>query len=68
MKLPHPVHPPDRSPCDFWFFGYVKERMKNQIITSEDDLEDKLTEVWEMVSGDPHELVFFEWMLTLDWS
>jgi hypothetical protein len=36
--------------------------MKVQIITSEEDLEDKLTEVQETVSGDFFESVFDEQM------
>jgi hypothetical protein len=32
--------------------------MKDQIITSEDELEDKLTDVWEAIHGDLIESVF----------
>jgi hypothetical protein len=31
MRVSHSVYSPDRSPCDFWFFGYAKEQMKEQI-------------------------------------
>jgi hypothetical protein len=58
----HSVHSPDPSPCDSWFFGCAQERMKNQIITSEDDLEDRLTEVWETASRDLLESVFYQWI------
>jgi hypothetical protein len=34
--------------------------MRDQIITSEDDLEDKLTEVRDVVSGDLLESVLYE--------
>jgi hypothetical protein len=44
-RVPHPAYSPDLSPCDFWLFGYAKERMKDSIIRDEDDLEEKLTEV-----------------------
>jgi hypothetical protein len=33
--------------------------MIDQIITGEDDLEDKLTEAWETVSGDLLESMFY---------
>jgi hypothetical protein len=45
-RVPHPVYSPDLSPCDFLLFGYAKERMKDPVITDDDDLENKLTEVW----------------------
>jgi hypothetical protein len=66
-RVRHPVYSTDLSPCDFWFFGYAKERMKNQIITSEDDLENKLIKVWETVCGPLLESVFDEWMSRLIW-
>jgi hypothetical protein len=53
MRVPHPVYLPDLSPSDFLFSVSPKERRKSQIIMSEDDLEDQLTEVWETVSGPP---------------
>jgi hypothetical protein len=38
-SVPHPVYAPDLSPCAFWLFGYPQEQMKDQTITSEDDME-----------------------------
>jgi hypothetical protein len=40
--------------------------MEDQIIPSQDDLEDKLTEVWENVSGDLLESLSHEWMSRLE--
>jgi hypothetical protein len=60
VRVLRPVHSPDLSLCDFWFFGYAKERMKDQIITGEDDLQNKLIEVWETVNGDLLQSVFYE--------
>jgi hypothetical protein len=65
MRVPHPVYSPDPSPCDFWFFGYAKERMKDQAIT-DDDLEDKLTEVWGSMSENVLQSLFHEWMERLE--
>jgi hypothetical protein len=45
MRVPNPVCSADPSLSDFWFFGYAKKRIKNQIITGEEDLEHKLTNV-----------------------
>jgi hypothetical protein len=59
-RAPHPVYSPDLSLSDFWFFGSTKERMKDQIITDESNLEDKLMEIWQNVSGDLLQLLFYE--------
>jgi hypothetical protein len=41
--------------------------MKNEIITSDGDLEDELTEIWEIVSGDLLESLIDEWMSRSEW-
>jgi histone-lysine N-methyltransferase SETMAR len=28
-RAPHPPYSPDLSPCDFWFFGMVKQKIKD---------------------------------------
>jgi hypothetical protein len=63
----HPVYSPDLSPCDFWPFGYTKEQLKDQLITDESELEYKFTDIWEHVSRDALQSVFFEWMERLEW-
>jgi hypothetical protein len=40
--------------------------MRDQIITSEDNLEDKLTKVWETFREDIIESLFDEWMSRLE--
>jgi hypothetical protein len=41
--------------------------MKDQVITDDDNLEDKLREVWLSVSEDVLQSVFHEWMGQLEW-
>jgi hypothetical protein len=61
-RVIHPVSLRNLSPRDFWFLGCAKERMEDQILANQDDLEDKLTEVWETASRDVLESGFHEWM------
>ena len=28
--IPHPPNSPDLSPCDFWFFAFIKENLADQ--------------------------------------
>jgi hypothetical protein len=41
--------------------------MKDQVIMDDDDLEDKLTEVWGRLREDVFQSVFHEWMERLEW-
>jgi hypothetical protein len=59
-RTPHPVYSTDLSPCDFWFFGYAKEQLKDRHITDESNPEDKLTDIWEHVSQDALQSFFFK--------
>jgi hypothetical protein len=45
----------------------VCERLLEPCVTDDDDLEDKLTEVWGSVSEDILQSVFHEWMKRLEW-
>jgi hypothetical protein len=64
---PHPANSSDLPPPDFWFFGYAKEQLKDQLVTDESHLEDKLTNIWEHVSRSVLESAFLEWMERLEW-
>jgi hypothetical protein len=66
MRALQLIDSPELSPVVF-VLRLCKKRMEDQIITSEDDLQDKLTEVWETVNGDLLELVFYEWMSRAEW-
>jgi hypothetical protein len=61
------VYSPDLLPCDFWFFVYAKEQLKDQLITNQSNLEDKRTDIWESVSRESLQSVFFEWTERLEW-
>jgi hypothetical protein len=29
-RAPHPAYSSDVNPCDFWLFGFLKEKLKEQ--------------------------------------
>jgi hypothetical protein len=33
--VPHPPYSPDFSPCDFWLFGILKQKIKDRFSHSE---------------------------------
>jgi hypothetical protein len=52
MRVPHTICSPELSPCNFWLSEYARDQVKDQRITSEDDLERALTNIWEKGSID----------------
>jgi histone-lysine N-methyltransferase SETMAR len=38
----HPAYSPDIAPCDFFFFGYLKDKLRDRVITSENKLKVEL--------------------------
>ena len=51
--LPWPSHSPDLTPCVFWLWGMVKERVYNRKIRDINDLKDRIRTV---VSSIPREM------------
>jgi transposase len=33
-RAPHPPYSPDLSPCDFWLFGILKDKIKERLFWS----------------------------------
>jgi histone-lysine N-methyltransferase SETMAR len=64
-RLDHPPYSPDLAPCDFFLFGYVKERLNGCSFESADEL---FQAVEEVIRGIPPEMlaaVFDEWLSRL---
>jgi hypothetical protein len=53
-RAPHPSYSPDLSPCGFWLFGVLKQKMKEWVFQSELTFEDI-------------QKVFHNWMERLIW-
>ena len=51
--LPWPPHSPDLTPCDFWLWGMVKERVYSRKILDINDLKDRIRTV---ISSIPREM------------
>jgi hypothetical protein len=33
-RLPQPAYGPDLSPCNFWFFGFAKQAIQDEVLTA----------------------------------
>ena len=60
--LKHPPYSPDLSPCDFWLFPLIKQRLREMINNSLDDVIDRFSkEVNKLISSDFNKC-FDEWI------
>jgi hypothetical protein len=64
---PHPSYSPDLSPCDFWFFGMAKEKMKDHEFRTVQDILRRLTEIWNNFTFEDVQSRFGEWQIRLTW-
>jgi hypothetical protein len=55
----------DFAPLGFSLFGHPKEEMKKGVVTSQDDLDDKLTDLGEHANGHFLRLMIHEWIVKL---
>jgi histone-lysine N-methyltransferase SETMAR len=44
-RAPHPVYSPDIRPCDFWLFGFLNEKLKEQKLSTSDELIEAVTTI-----------------------
>jgi histone-lysine N-methyltransferase SETMAR len=61
-RAPHPPYSPDLSPCDFWFFGMVKQKTKDREFCSAQEILRSLSDVWSDLTLEDIQRVFLEWM------
>jgi histone-lysine N-methyltransferase SETMAR len=64
-RLDHPPYSPDLAPCDFFLFGYVKEKLIGSAFDSPDDLFSAVEEIILGISPQVLVNVFNEWLLRL---
>jgi hypothetical protein len=67
LKLTGLAHPPDISPCDFWFFGRAKGALQNRTFLDSSALLEALAECWMTISFDKLQSVFPNWITRLEW-
>jgi histone-lysine N-methyltransferase SETMAR len=66
-QAPHPPDSPDFSPCDFWVFGMLKEKMTGSLFASEKQILDAIARSWNELTFEDIQRVFQNWMERLIW-
>jgi hypothetical protein len=64
-RMKHPPYSPDLAPCDFFLFGYLKERLRGESFAEEGELTAAIREIVHGISGEMLASVFEAWMKRL---
>lgn len=64
-RMKHPPYSPDLSPCDFWLFGYLKEKLKGNHFTCQEDLKNKIIQILNEIPKNQFNSVYEEWIKRL---
>jgi histone-lysine N-methyltransferase SETMAR len=63
----HPPYSLDLSPCDFWLFGILKQKMKERVFQSEEQILTAITESWNEPTFEDIQRIFHNWVERLIW-
>jgi hypothetical protein len=66
-RAPHSHYSPNITPCDFWLFGILKQKMKERVFQSEEQILTAITESWNELTFEDTQRVFHNWMERLIW-
>ena len=65
--LSHPAYSPDLSPCDFFLFGTIKEKIKGNTFSDSEEALAKIYELWRTIPKETFLNVFRNWKMRLNY-
>jgi hypothetical protein len=60
-RMPHPAYSPDLSSCDFFLFGYLKDKLIDRQYTTPEELFSEVTTIISEIPSDLISRVFATW-------
>jgi histone-lysine N-methyltransferase SETMAR len=66
-RMMHPPYSSDISPCGFWLFGMLKQILRDREVSSNDEIEDAIAQVWNDLTFDDVQSMFRDWIPRLVW-
>lgn len=66
IRLKKPPYSPDICPCDFWLFGYIKEKLKGNHFTSQEELKNAIIQILNEITKEQLLSVYQEWIERLN--
>jgi hypothetical protein len=67
QRVAYPHYSPDLSPCDFWLFGMLKQKMKDREFCGVKEIMNAVQEIWREVTLERLQSVFFNWIERLEY-
>jgi hypothetical protein len=61
-RVPHLLYSPDLSPCDFWIFGKLKQKIKNRVFQRFEEIMIAVHRIWDELTLDELQSIFFNWI------
>jgi histone-lysine N-methyltransferase SETMAR len=61
-RVPHPPYSPDLSPWDSCLFGMLKDKIKDRLFRTIEEIITAVHRVWSEVTLDDLQSIFFNWM------
>jgi histone-lysine N-methyltransferase SETMAR len=62
LRIEHPPYSPDLAPCDFFLFGYIKEKLKGKSFADQGGLFLAVRNIMDGISQETRMKVFISWM------
>jgi hypothetical protein len=66
-RVPHPPHSPELNPCDFWLFGILKQKTKDLVFQTVEEIIITFHRVWHELTLNDLQSVFFNWIERFEW-
>jgi hypothetical protein len=61
-RAPHPAYSPDISLCNFWLFSFLKEKLREQELSTSDEITEAIMTIWNDLTFGELQSVFSEWI------
>jgi hypothetical protein len=68
QRITHPSYSPYLSPCDFWLFGMLKQKMKDREFSGVEEIINAVQEIWREVTLERLQSVFFNWIERFEYA
>jgi transposase len=66
-RMPHSPYSPDINPYDFWFFGMLKQILRDREFSSSGEIEDAIAQICNDLTFDDVQSIFRDWIRRLAW-
>jgi hypothetical protein len=60
--VPHPPYSPNMSPCNFWLFRILKQKIKDRVFQTVEEIMTAFRRGWDELTLDDLQSIFFNWI------